>query len=46
MIGRYGWVLTNVQRLREPVPCRGYQTLWDVPPDALASIEGQIGALR
>lgn len=31
--GRYAWGLTNVHRLREPLPCRGALGLWPVPPD-------------
>ncbi len=27
--GRYAWFLRNVQRLPEPVPCKGRQGLWD-----------------
>lgn len=32
-VGRYGWVLADVRRLPEPIPCRGRQTLWETPPD-------------
>lgn len=31
--GRYGWVLTNVGRLAEPIACRGALGLWDLPED-------------
>lgn len=27
------WLLADVRRLREPVPCRGAQGLWDLPAD-------------
>jgi hypothetical protein len=40
--GRYGWVLTNVQPLREPIPCRGALGLWDVPSEVLAKIREQV----
>ncbi len=30
--GRYAWLLTNVQALAEPVPCKGALGLWE--PDA------------
>lgn len=36
--GRYGWVLTNVHQLKEPIPCRGALGVWDVP----AEIERQL----
>jgi hypothetical protein len=42
--GRFGWVLTNVQPLREPIPCRGYQGLWPVPADVVAQIARQLPA--
>lgn len=35
--GPYGWLLENVRKL-SPVPCRGAQGLWSVPP----AIETQI----
>jgi len=25
---RYGWLLDDVRELREPVPCRGFQSMW------------------
>lgn len=28
MADQYGWILRDLVRLREPVPCRGYQKLW------------------
>ncbi len=36
--GRFVWVLANVRRLREPIPARGLQRLWewDAPPAVLA----------
>lgn len=40
--GRYGWVLTNVGRLREPIPCKGALGLWTVPPDVEAAIRKQV----
>jgi len=29
--GEWGWVLKNVRRLKEPVPCKGALSLWTVP---------------
>lgn len=37
-IGPYGWVLTDVVTLAEPVPCKGAQGLWTVPPEVLARL--------
>lgn len=31
--GPYGWVLQDVRALSVPVPCRGAQGLWNLPPD-------------
>ena len=28
-IGRYLWLLSDVKRLREPMPCRGFQGFWE-----------------
>lgn len=33
--GRYAWELSYRQQLARPVPCRGRQALFDVPPQAL-----------
>lgn len=41
--GRYAWLLANVRALPEPVPCRGYQQLWDVPIAVAAAIAAQLG---
>lgn len=34
-VGRFGWVLQNIQRLPEPVPFRGRQQLFNIPDDLL-----------
>ena len=31
--GPYGWLLDDVRALPEPIPCKGRQGLWDVPPE-------------
>lgn len=36
--GPVGWVLTDVSVLSNPVPCRGAQGMWTVPPDVLAKV--------
>lgn len=33
--GRYGWILSNVRALPEPIPYRGRQGLFDVPAELL-----------
>lgn len=40
--GRFAWILGNIQALNEPIPCRGYQQLWDVPQGILNQIEAQL----
>jgi hypothetical protein len=48
--GRYAWLLANVRRLPEPVPCKGalssssmaYSLLWQLPPDVLAAVSAQL----
>jgi activating signal cointegrator 1 len=32
-LGRYAWPLANIQMLKQPIPCRGRQRLWNVPED-------------
>ena len=34
-VGRWLWFLTDIQKLSEPIPCRGYQNLWEIPRDVL-----------
>ncbi len=41
--GRYMWLLRDVEPLREPVPCRGYQGLWPIEGELLRQVEQQIG---
>jgi hypothetical protein len=38
----YGWVLTDVKRLRKPVKCNGMLGLWQVPPHIRRSIVRQL----
>jgi hypothetical protein len=40
--GPYGWVLTDKIALLEPIPCRGAQGLWTVPPDVERLVLEQI----
>lgn len=36
--GPIGWVLSDVEMLLEPIPCRGMQGLWTVPPQVETEI--------
>lgn len=36
--GRYGWILENVLALPEPLPCRGFQRLWNLPVGVMSQI--------
>ena len=40
--GRYGWIFTDIKRLRKPVPCTGSQGLWRVPREITAQVYAQI----
>lgn len=31
--GRWAWVLTMIEPLDQPIPCRGYQGLWTIPQE-------------
>jgi len=42
-VGPRGWVLADVRPLAKPVPCRGAQSLWTVPPDAAEAVLNQNG---
>lgn len=39
--GDYGWVCEDVFALPEPVPCKGAQGLWSLPPDVEAKVLAQ-----
>lgn len=34
--GPVGWLLTSVQKLAEPIPCKGALRLWEVPASIVA----------
>ena len=40
--GPYGWVLENPIALRNPIPCKGQQRLWNVPEILEAEIYEQL----
>ena len=37
--GRFGWVLTDVVRLEQPIPVKGALGLWNVPPMVMEQIK-------
>lgn len=41
--GPYGFLLGNVRKLSEPIPCRGFQGLWTLPPQIEALVIDQVG---
>lgn len=40
---RFMWITENMRILPEPIPCRGHQKLWNLPPDVELRINEQIG---
>lgn len=37
--GRYGWLLENVRRLKEPIPYKGRQNFFNVPDGLLSGVQ-------
>lgn len=44
--GPYGFLLRDVQKLAEPIPCRGFQGLWTLPPPIEKAVVDQLGAME
>lgn len=44
--GPVGWIVVNRIALPTPVPCRGAQGLWTLPPDVEAAVMRQIEEVR
>lgn len=42
MPGQIPWPLENVRHLAKPVPCRGWQKIWNMPPDVEAQVLAQL----
>ena len=42
----YGWVLADVKILKKPIPCKGTQLLWDLPPKVLRELKRQLPKLK
>ncbi|WP_187414102.1 ASCH domain-containing protein [Nonomuraea sp. PA05] len=40
--GQCHWLLANVRPVAEPVPCRGWQNVWDVPPEVEVAVQAQL----
>lgn len=41
--GPFGWQLAGVRALATPVPCRGMQGLWPLPPEVEAEVRARLG---
>ncbi len=44
--GRWGWLTRNLRPLRLPVPVRGMQSLFDLPPDVEAAVRRQLATMQ
>lgn len=40
--GRYGWLLADVRRLAQPVPCKGALSLWQPSAEVLEAVKAQV----
>lgn len=40
--GRYAWHLTDVRRLPHPIPCRGFQRVWNLSDEVEANVKRQL----
>lgn len=40
--GPVGWLLTSVQKLAEPIPCKGALGLWEVPASVVVMMEVKV----
>lgn len=39
--GRFGWIFNRHIQLTEPIPCKGAQGLWNLPPDVEQQLKEQ-----
>lgn len=44
--GRYLWLFDGIQALREPIPCRGYQSLWNLPAGITSQLQAQLSPTK
>jgi hypothetical protein len=42
----YGWMLTGVRALKEPIACKGALGLWQLPPQVVRQIQRQLPHLK
>ena len=42
--GRYAWRIINVKQLPKPIPCRGFQKLWELPAEIKCEIIEQLAS--
>ena len=42
--GRYAWRIGNVKQLPKPIPCRGFQKLWELPAEIKCEIIEQLAS--
>lgn len=40
--GPYGWFFKDAIELSDPIPCRGYQSLWHLGADVLTTLKGAL----
>ncbi|WP_219463503.1 hypothetical protein [Nonomuraea rhizosphaerae] len=40
--GQVHWLLADVRPLDEPVPCRGWQNMWETPPEVEVAVLDQL----
>lgn len=43
--GRFMWLTDRLRRLSTPIPCRGFQKLWELPSDAERQVLAQIATV-
>lgn len=42
--GPFGWLFSRAIALQDPIPCRGYQSLWFLEPSIRSRLEGVLPA--
>jgi hypothetical protein len=40
--GPFAWLLSDVRTLTKPVPCKGFQKLWNLPPEVERQVLAQL----
>jgi len=44
--GRYLWLLDDIQALKSPIPCRGYQGLWNLDTEIVSQLQAQLSPTK